>query len=52
MKKIFVGNLDFSTREEELRQTFEGYGAVERVDIVRDHTGQPRGFGFVEMSDA
>ncbi len=52
MKNIYVGNLSFRTTEEELRQLFEGYGAVERVTLVRDRdTGQPRGFGFVEMTN-
>jgi RNA recognition motif-containing protein len=47
---IYVGNLDFRTTEEELRTLFEGYGQVERVNVVRDRdSGQPRGFAFVEM---
>ncbi len=53
MKNIFVGNLDFGVTEDSLRQLFEEYGAVERVSIIRDRdTGQPRGFAFVEMTDA
>jgi cold-inducible RNA-binding protein len=53
MKNIFVGNLDFSATEDSIRSLFEQYGAVERVTLVRDRdTGQPRGFGFVEMTDA
>ena len=53
MKKLFVGNLDFQVREDELRALFAQYGSVDRVDIVRDgSTGQPRGFGFVEMADS
>ncbi len=52
MKNIYVGNLDFRTSEEELRQLFEGYGTVERVNMIRDRdTGQPRGFAFVEMTN-
>lgn len=52
VKNIFVGNLDFNASEESLRALFEQYGAVERVNIVRDRdTGQPRGFAFVEMTD-
>lgn len=51
MKNIFVGNLSFNTNEDELRQLFEGYGAVDRVSILTDRdTGRSRGFGFVEMS--
>ena len=53
MKNIFVGNLDFSATEDSIRSLCEQYGAVERVTLVRDRdTGQPRGFGFVEMTDA
>ena len=51
MKRIFVGNLDFSAREDELRALFENYGAVERVSILTDRdTGRSRGFGFIEMN--
>ena len=51
MKNLFVGNLDFTTTENEVRSLFEGYGAVDRVSIVTDRdTGRSRGFGFVEMS--
>ncbi len=52
MKNIFVGNLDYTVTEDSLRQLFEPYGAVEKVNIIRDRdTGQPRGFAFVEMTD-
>jgi cold-inducible RNA-binding protein len=52
MKNIYVGNLDFRTGEDELRQLFEAYGQVERVNVIRDRdTGQPRGFAFVEMTN-
>ena len=52
MTNIYVGNLSVSATEDMLRPLFEQYGAVERVNIVTDRdTGQPRGFGFVEMSD-
>ncbi|MGA2150507.1 MAG: RNA-binding protein [Bryobacteraceae bacterium] len=52
MKKIYVGRLGFSATEGMLRSLFEKYGTVERVNIVTDRdTGQPRDFGFVEMSD-
>ena len=51
MKNIFVGNLSFGATEDAVRSMFEQYGAVERVSIVTDRdSGQPRGFGFVEMS--
>ncbi|PYX10375.1 MAG: RNA-binding protein [Acidobacteria bacterium] len=53
MKNIFVGNLDFNTSEEELRQLFEPYGQVDRVSILTDReTGRSRGFGFVEMASS
>ena len=52
MKKIYVGNLDFGVTEESIREQFEKYGAVERIDIIKDRdTGQPRGFAFVDMTD-
>lgn len=52
MKNIFVGNLSFGTTEDAIRTLFEAHGSVERVNIVTDRdTGQPRGFGFVEMSN-
>jgi cold-inducible RNA-binding protein len=51
MKNIFVGNLNFGATEDAVRSLFEAYGTVERVSIVTDRdSGQPRGFGFVEMS--
>lgn len=53
MKNIFVGNLDFTSSEDQLRAIFAAYGTVESVTIVKDRdTGQPRGFAFVEMTEA
>jgi RNA recognition motif-containing protein len=50
VKNIFVGNLNYSASEDELRQLFEQFGTVERVSLISDRdTGRPRGFGFVEM---
>lgn len=50
MKNIFVGNLNYSASEDELRQMFEQFGTVDRVSLITDRdTGRPRGFGFVEM---
>ena len=47
---IYVGNLSYSVTEENLRQTFEAFGQVSSARIVKDkYSGQPRGFGFVEM---
>jgi len=52
-KKIYVGNLPFSTTDAELRRLFEQHGTVESVSVIMDReTGRPRGFAFVEMSDA
>ena len=52
MKNIYVGNLSFDASEESVRALFEAYGTVGRVNIVTDRdTGQPRGFGFVEMAN-
>ena len=52
-KKLYVGNLPFSTTEAELRQAFEKHGQVESVAVIMDReTGRPRGFAFVEMADA
>jgi len=53
LKNIFVGNLDFNTSEDELRNLFGTYGQVDRVSIMTDRdTGRSRGFGFVEMANA
>ncbi len=47
---IYVGNLSYDTTEDKLRDAFANYGAVSQVNIIMDReTGQPRGFGFVEM---
>jgi cold-inducible RNA-binding protein len=51
VKNIFVGNLSFTTAEDELRQLFEPFGQVDRVSIMTDRdTGRSRGFWFVEMA--
>jgi cold-inducible RNA-binding protein len=50
---IFVGNLAFTTTEEELAQLFHPYGEIASIRIMTDRdTGRSRGFGFVEMPDA
>jgi len=50
MKNLFVGNLSFQTKEDELRELFASFGQVTRVHIAMDReTGRARGFGFVEM---
>ncbi|NOY88595.1 MAG: RNA-binding protein [FCB group bacterium] len=48
--KIYIGNLSFDTTEDQLRQTFEGFGEVSAVNIITDkYSGESRGFAFVEM---
>jgi cold-inducible RNA-binding protein len=49
-RKLFVGNLPFSTDEHQLQELFAAIGPVDSVNIVRDRmTGRARGFAFVEM---
>jgi len=51
--KLFVGNLAFSTTENELRDAFAAHGTVVEVTVMMDRaTGRPRGFGFVTMGSA
>ena len=51
MTNIYVGNLPFSTSEDEVRDLFSAYGTVDNVSLIADReTGRLRGFGFVEMS--
>lgn len=48
--KLYVGNLPFSTTEEELRTLFEQAGQVATVDLIKDRdTGRSKGFAFVAM---
>ncbi len=52
-KKLYVGNLPFTTTEDELRTAFERHGTVASVNVITDReTGRARGFAFVEMEDA
>jgi len=47
---IYVGNLAPDVGEDDLRRVFEGFGGVSKVTIIKDKfSGEPRGFGFVEM---
>ena len=49
---IYVGNLSFNAKEEDLQTAFAAHGQVTSATIVRDkYSGQSRGFGFVEMPD-
>lgn len=50
-KKIYVGNMNYDTTEETLRQLFSAHGEVTSVSVVTDrYTGRAKGFGFVEMA--
>lgn len=52
MKRIYIGNMNFSTTEESIKNLFSKYGDVDSVEIIKDkYTEQSKGFGFVEMSD-
>lgn len=48
--KLYVGNLPYTVAENDLKELFEGFGAVESVTLIMDKfTGQSKGFGFIEM---
>lgn len=50
---IYVGNLPYSTTDEDLRAAFAPYGSVTSARVVFDReTGRSRGFGFVEMANS
>jgi RNA recognition motif-containing protein len=50
--QLFVGNLAYTATEADVRQAFEAYGTVDRVNLITDReTGRARGFGFVDMPD-
>ena len=47
---IYVGNLSYDVTEEDLKKTFENFGEIESVKIIKDnYSGRSKGFGFVEM---
>lgn len=49
---IYVGNLPYTTSEDDLREMFGAFGAVSRATIIMDReTGRSKGFGFVEMDN-
>ncbi|HEY3394848.1 MAG TPA: RNA-binding protein [Lacipirellulaceae bacterium] len=51
-KKLYVGNLSYSTDRTQLEEMFSKYGTVRSADVVQDRdTGRSKGFGFVEMED-
>uniref|UniRef100_A0A8C2XQF7 RRM domain-containing protein n=1 Tax=Cyclopterus lumpus TaxID=8103 RepID=A0A8C2XQF7_CYCLU len=50
--KLFVGGLSFDTNEDTLAEAFGKYGAIEKVDVIRDReSGNSRGFGFVKFEN-
>ena len=50
--KLYVGNLNYQTTEQEIRDLFSNYGDIQSVNIIKDKfTGRAKGFAFVEMSD-
>ncbi len=52
-KRLYVGNMSYSTTQETLASLFSSYGDVISVNIIVDRdTSQSKGFGFVEMDDA
>ena len=52
MKKLYVGNLSFSTTQEDLQEAYGRFGTVASAAVIMDReTGRSRGFGFVEMED-
>ena len=49
---IYVGNLSYGVRENDLKELFEEYGETSSVRIIKDKmTGKSKGFGFVEMEN-
>ena len=53
VKKVYVGNLPWSTTEAELKELFSQFGTVESTAVITDReTGRSRGFGFVELDAA
>jgi len=51
-KKLFVGSLSWNTKDDDLRQAFEGFGEVTDAKVISDRdTGRSRGFGFVTFAE-
>jgi RNA recognition motif-containing protein len=47
---IYIGNISFQATEQDIKAAFEAFGRVDTVNLIKDRfSGQPRGFGFVEM---
>lgn len=52
LKNIYVGNLNWNMKEDELRQAFQDFGEVASVKIITDRlSGRSRGFGFIDMPE-
>lgn len=50
-KKLYVGNLAYSVRDNDLEQAFGAYGSVASAKVMMERdSGRSKGFGFVEMS--
>lgn len=51
-KKLYVGNLSYSTSDSDLQELFSPFGAVDSARVITDRdTGRSKGFGFVEMAN-
>lgn len=51
--KLYVGNLPYSTKQEDLEASFREFGEVVSATVIKDKiSGRSKGFGFVEMKDA
>lgn len=51
--RLYVGNLPYSATDEDIRRLFSQAGTVESISLPTDRqTGQPRGFGFVDMASS
>ena len=49
---IYIGNLSYKVRENDLKDVMEDYGAVDSIKIIKDRdTGKSKGFAFIEMTD-
>ncbi|MBQ2356863.1 MAG: RNA-binding protein [Treponema sp.] len=51
-KKLYVGNLNYATTEDTLKNVFASYGEIVSAVVIKDRdTQQSKGFGFVELAD-
>lgn len=50
---IYVGNISHQATEQDIREAFAAFGSVDTINLIKDRfSGQPRGFGFVEMPNS